>query len=95
MKKVCSIVEDSSQTRIKVILYGTFNDTVKRKCIVLIHNENTEKRSTNKVLGTLRKSVEKNELLNSSRYRPDIIREKRKARQKKVAPKKKHKFLHH
>jgi hypothetical protein len=87
MKKINSITEDGSQARIKIILYGTFKDTVKREDIVLIHNGNDED-PTNKILGILRKGSGRNELPNPSRYRPDIIREKRKVRQKRSVAKK-------
>jgi hypothetical protein len=73
MEKVSITADDGNQIRIKkVILYGTFEDTVKREDIVLIHNENAENHSTNKILGILRKSTKKNELFNSLRCRHDI-----------------------
>jgi hypothetical protein len=73
MEKVNITADDNNQIRIKkVILYGTFEDTVKREDIVLIHNENAENHSTNKILGILRKSTKKNELFNSLRCRHDI-----------------------
>jgi hypothetical protein len=77
IEKVSITADDSNQIRIKkVILYGTFEDTVKREDIVLIHNRNVESYPTNKLLRILRKSAKKNELLNSSRYRPAITYEK-------------------
>jgi len=71
MKKIGIIADDSSETRAKVILYSAFEDKIKREDIVLIHNGNDEN-PTNKILGILRKGSGKNELLNPSRYRPDI-----------------------
>ncbi|MDT7864531.1 MAG: DUF87 domain-containing protein [Thermoproteota archaeon] len=71
MKKIGIIADDSSETRARVILYSGLEDKIKREDIVLIHNGNDEN-PTNKILGILRKGSGRNELLNPSRYRPDI-----------------------
>jgi hypothetical protein len=75
MKKIGIIADDSSETRAKVILYSGLEDKIKREDIVFIYNGNDEN-LTNKILGILRKSSGRNELLNPSRYRPDITYEK-------------------
>jgi DNA helicase HerA-like ATPase len=71
MKKIGIIADDSSETRARVILYSGLEDKIKREDLVLIHNGNDEN-PTNKILGILRKGSGRNELLNPSRYRPDI-----------------------
>jgi DNA helicase HerA-like ATPase len=71
VKKIGIIADDSSETRARVILMHGFEDIIEREAIVLIYN-GSEENPINKIIGILRKGSGKNELLNPSRYRPDI-----------------------
>jgi len=71
VKKIGIIADESSETKARVLLIKDMENFIKAEDIVLVLNGSEEK-PVCKILGILRKGQGKNELLNSSRYRPEV-----------------------